>query len=111
VKIKDPFVPPTEPAADAIDGADPGVGYIGAEVTAYRLTCDCGVSLLHVSRADAIEAWEEHHRFGHPAYRNPAIACQATPIYDHERWCIRPKDHEGPHWTPSYAPAGSWWPR
>jgi hypothetical protein len=94
---------------DALNGPDPTV-HVHREAQWIDVArCDCGWTLAHVDAAMLDKAVEEHQYFGHPAYRNPAIGCQAAPPWDHERWCTRPVGHDGPHWTIDFN-GGRYWP-
>jgi hypothetical protein len=85
--------------ADMVDGHDPAFRLAAVRLTGRR--CTCGYQ-------DIVERMENHLRFAHPACRNPEIGCQEPAPWDHERWCFRPKGHEGDHWTPSFNGGRAW---
>jgi len=87
---------------DQVDGPDPAFNYRTLQVSAVG--CDCGYVCLDINEM------HQHLRFAHSAGRNPEITCQAPATWDHERWCVRAKGHDGKHWTPLFH-GGMWWPR
>jgi len=50
-----------------------------------------------------------HLSIAHPASRDPQYTCQDYLNYDGSRWCVRRRNHEGQHWTPSHNERGVWW--
>ena len=95
---------------DVVGGADPAYGdTIKVEIVkAAKTTCKCGFSTVVVlGSGDSIQMID-HLRLAHPAVRNPELTCHATPMWDHERWCVRAKGHDGDHWTPSIN-GGAYW--
>lgn len=104
-----------ESPADQVVGGDPTVivditgGFTPQTGFVYVARCRCCTwadAFLDEAKARADAAG--HHTFGHPAWRNPELTCQATPNGDHERWCVRPKGHEGSHWTPTGSDGVEW---
>lgn len=91
---------------DRVEGPDPAFDRIAETILAYRLTCKCGWSIL--CEFPTSNEMENHSRWAHPAYRNPELGCHAAPVFDHDRWCVRPKNHEGDHWTPSVGGGFRW---
>ena len=86
---------------DVVQGSDPEFScYRTVRVVAYE--CPCGY------RTYTTDDRAMHGFLAHPASRNPDLTCQATAPWDHERWCIRAKGHEGDHWTPSAAGGAEW---
>lgn len=74
---------------------------------AHVAICQCGWAEAYVDLDLAEHRRDQHHRFAHPAHRNPELTCHAIQA-SHDGWCVRPKGHEGQHWTPSFF-GGIWW--
>lgn len=94
---------------DVVDGPDP-VFRLNVHQRIERLIvqrCPCGYEVVRLRPEDTLTAMAEHLLFGHPAWRNPEIACQAREMSD-DRWCVRPKGHDGDHWTPSFNGGFGW---
>lgn len=92
--------------ADVIEGPVPGARLDATTVQAVRLTCSmCGWSGVFAA-SDADDA-RQHLTLAHPARRDPAVTCQQTWVTS--GWCLRPKGHDGDHWTPSWAAEGVSW--
>jgi hypothetical protein len=89
------------PPADIVSGSEPGITFDQTTIPAWVCSA-CGAVSTAVDGGN-------HGELAHPARRNPALTCHAAPMWDHERWCIRPKGHDGDHWTPSHG-GGRWWP-
>lgn len=89
---------------DVVTGIDPWATLVELEETVTRYFCRCTFNTYDEHKM------AQHRLFAHPAHRNAALTCHAAPMWDHERWCLRPKDHDGDHWTPSFN-GGKWWPR
>lgn len=123
-----PYTPPAVPPDDVVTGPDlAAVAALTIEtVPAARVSCHhgtCSFSLLvqldpgedpGSAPAHRYAAMFDHLTFAHPAARNPEVTCHARALWDHERWCTRPKGHEHVdgdpgHWTPSFG-GGRWWP-
>lgn len=96
--------------ADHISGADPAITVTAASGEAVVVRCSaCTWADAYIDEDAATNAARHHHLFAHPAYRNPDITCLVREMGD-DRICVRAKDHDGDHWTPSFH-GGLFWPR
>jgi hypothetical protein len=96
----------TRQPSDVVDGPDPNVTVTSHPVDVVEWRCSCGYHLW--TGVDAPNPMDQHLFLIHPARRNPDLTCQAAPPWDHERWCLRAKGHEGVHWTPSGGDGMEW---
>jgi hypothetical protein len=80
---------------DVVWWPDPKFNPTQLDVTAVKYICPCGFETFSIKEIG------DHQFWGHAANRNPDITCQESPVWDSDRWCLRTKNHEGKHWTPT----------
>lgn len=96
---------------DRVGGPDPRAATTVRQELAYVGRCQfpgCEYLVAGLTIAEVQGHITQHASLAHPAVRNPELTCQEAPPWDHERWCVRPKGHDGEHWTPSFG-GGRWW--
>ena len=108
----------SEPPADIVEGSDPVYAeFTLAVVQAVQGECACGYKMVGTQEVVTADL-RQHIALWHQASRNPELTCHAgyevdrldfrTKVTIYNSWCVRPKGHEGKHWTPSAGGGMEW---
>lgn len=102
---------------DVVDGPDPAyTEFTISVVQAIQAECRCGYKVVG-TQEQAVDDVRQHIAIWHQARHNPELTCHTghgeAHIYrdgkqEFKSLCVRPKGHDGKHWTPGWTGGFEW---